>query len=92
LGGDRYRDLVLLSAAERAIPRARLAELLTIANHWSPPVFPLGGRDVTDLGVRPGPVVGHLLDAVHEWWQAGDFVADRGACLKRLKELVSRNF
>lgn len=91
LGGDHYRDLVLLSAAGRAIPRARLEELLTIANHWSPPIFPLGGRDVTDLGVQPGPVVGRLLDAVHEWWQAGDFVADRAACLKRLKKLVSRN-
>ena len=66
----------------------RLAELLALVRNWIPPVFPLTGYDVTGLGVRPGEKVGKLLDAVHDWWEAGDYSADRAACLARLQELV----
>ena len=88
LGAERYRDLVLLLAAEGAITRERLAELLGLFRDWTPPVFPLTGRDVTALGIPPGRRVGRLLDAVHDWWEAGDYTADRAASLARLKELV----
>ena len=89
LGADRYRDLALLAAAEDAMSRKRLAELLAFARNWIPPAFPLAGRDVTALGIPRGPRVGRLLAAVHEWWQAGDFTADRTRCLARLKELAA---
>jgi poly(A) polymerase len=88
LGAEHYRDLFLLSAAEGDVARERLAEALGLARDWSPPIFPLGGEDVIDLGATRGPRVGGLLDAVHQWWQAGDFNADRAACLVRLKELI----
>jgi poly(A) polymerase len=81
LGPARYRDLVLLSAAEGAVSRDRLAQFLALPRDWTPPIFSLTGRDVTALGVPPGPRVGRLLDAVREWWETGDFSADREACL-----------
>jgi poly(A) polymerase len=88
LGAERYRDIVLLMAAEGAISRDRLVELLALARDWAPPAFPLAGRDITALGIPPGPRVGRLLDAVREWWEAEDFTADRAACLARLTELA----
>jgi poly(A) polymerase len=88
LGGGRYSDIALLLAAEGAISGERLTELLALARNWIPPVFPLTGHDVTRLGIRPGEKVGKLLDAVHDWWEAGDYSADRAACLARLKELA----
>jgi poly(A) polymerase len=89
LGTERYRDIALLLAAEGAMSRDRLAELLTFARNWTPPAFPLAGRDVTALGIPPGPPIGQLLDAVRAWWEAGDFTADHAACLAHLKELVA---
>jgi len=89
LGTERYRDIALLLAAEGAMSRDRLAELLTFAGNWTPPAFPLAGRDVTALGIPPGPRIGRLLDATREWWEAGDFAADRAACLAHLKELAA---
>jgi poly(A) polymerase len=89
LGAERYRDIALLMAAERAMSRNRLTELLALARGWTPPAFPLAGRDVTALGIAPGPEVGRLLGAVHDWWEAGDFMADRAACLAHLKELAA---
>ena len=69
--------------------RDRLGELLALARDWAPPAFPLAGRDVTALGVPPGPLIGRLLDSTHAWWEAGDFTADRAACLTHLKELAA---
>jgi poly(A) polymerase len=89
LGAGRYRDIALLLAADGAIDQARLAELLALAAAWQPPRFPLKGRDVTALGIPPGKRVGELLAAVCEWWEAGDFTADRAACLARLNEIAS---
>jgi poly(A) polymerase len=66
----------------------RLTELLDLARGWTPPVFPLAGRDVTALGIPTGERVGKLLAAVHNWWEAGDFTADRAHCIAHLKELA----
>ncbi len=90
LGAERYRDLALLSAADGSIDNDRLAERLAVARDWKPPRFPLAGRDVTALGIPPGPRVGQLLGEVQRWWEESDFAADRVACLGKLTELAAR--
>jgi poly(A) polymerase len=83
LGAPLYRDLVLLRAAERG--EGGLAPpLLARADAWQPRRFPLKGRDVTARGVPAGPRVGRLLQELEAWWEAGDFRADRAACLAEL--------
>ena len=69
--------------------RSRFAELLDLVGDWTPRVFPLAGRDVAALGIPPGERIGLLLAAVRDWWEAGDFTADRAACLARLAELAT---
>jgi poly(A) polymerase len=86
LGADRFRDLALLVAADGGIDEARLKALRAVATSWKPPVFPLAGRDVTALGIPPGPRIGQLLAELKDWWEAGDFTADRAACLEKLRE------
>jgi poly(A) polymerase len=88
LGRRRYEDFALLAAADGAIDRPRLDAILALPGLWVPPAFPLSGRDVTALGIAPGPRVGRLLAAVRQWWEDGDFAADRAACLARLSELA----
>jgi len=51
--------------------------------------FPLQGRDALALGLQPGPEVGRLLGEVKAWWQAGGCMADREACLAKLRELAA---
>jgi len=88
LGAERYRDLALLLTAEGRMSRSRLTELLDLSRDWTPPSFPLAGHDVTALGIPPGARVGELLAAVRDWWEEGDFTADRAACLTHLRELA----
>jgi poly(A) polymerase len=61
---------------------------LTLARHWTPPELPISGADALALGLKPGPRVGALLEAVERWWIAGDFSADRAACLAELERLA----
>jgi poly(A) polymerase len=88
LGAERYRDLALLLAAEGKIDERWLAKLLDLTAHWAPPRFPLAGRDVTALGIPPGPPVGQLLIEVRQWWEEADFAPDRAACLDHLRKIV----
>ena len=64
--------------------------MLASAAAWEAPRFPVGGRDVTALGIPPGPRVGRLLAALRDWWEQGDFRADRAGCLTRLEELIEQ--
>jgi poly(A) polymerase len=89
LGADAYADLMLLRAAATG-DAGRVPSLLTLAASWQPVVFPLKGRDVTALGVPAGPEVGRLLKELEAWWEAGDYRADRAACLDELKRRAGR--
>jgi len=78
--------LVLWAESGNEEPSAAAVE---IALTWTPPDFPLSGRDVTVLGVKSGPDIGRLLAAVEEWWIAEDFAPDRDACLDRLRDVAA---
>lgn len=55
---------------------------------WKRQELPVRGRDLLDLGVKPGPRVGELIAAMQAWWEAGDFKATREECLVELKKRV----
>jgi poly(A) polymerase len=82
LGTSLFIDRVLLEGPDDW--RAALA----LARNWTPPELPISGADALALGLKPSPQVGALLEAVERWWIAGDFSADRAACLAELKRLA----
>ena len=84
LGTSLYIDRLLLAVDAAGDWRAALA----LAQSWTPPELPVSGGDALKLGLKPGPKVGALLDTVERWWIAGDFIADRAACLAELERLA----
>ncbi|HIJ62449.1 MAG TPA: CCA tRNA nucleotidyltransferase [Rhodospirillaceae bacterium] len=97
LGDARlFVDLLLLAWAGRkavsgqtpAGETDRWRTLLDLATGWTPPVLPLRGQDILDLGVPRGPRIGALLAEIEGWWIDGDFSADRRRALERLRQLV----
>jgi len=48
------------------------------------PIFPLQGRDITALGIPPGPRIGEILSAVRGWWLANGCAADAASCRAHL--------
>jgi poly(A) polymerase len=84
LGPELYVDRALLAAAGTG-DGARLKPLLALAKKWKPVEFPLKGRDLTKLGMKPGPELGKLLHDLAAWWEAGDFKPKRKDCLAEAK-------
>lgn len=84
LGSKLYIDRLLLAVDVPGDWQAALA----LARTWTPPELPVGGGDALKLGLAPGPRIGALMTAVEDWWVAGDFVADRAACLAELARLA----
>ena len=84
LGPTLFVDRLLLAGDAVGDWRAGLA----LARTWTPPALPIGGADALKLGLKPGPQVGRLLEAVERWWIDGDFSADRAACLAELRRLA----
>lgn len=85
-GAEAFADARLLWAARTG---EDVAADLAVAAGWTPPAFPLGGGDVTRLGIPPGPRVGELLRRAEEWWIMGDFAADAETCRAALARLAS---
>lgn len=88
-GAETVRDRVLLAWAAAPASGA-WAPWLTAAETFSPPRFPLEGRDVTGLGVAQGPLIGELLRKIENWWVERDFEPGRDACLAELKSTLQR--
>jgi poly(A) polymerase len=84
LGNGLYADRLLLAIDAPGDWRGALA----LARSWTPPDLPVTGRDALALGLRSGPHVGKLIEAVESWWIEGDFTADRAACLAKLERLT----
>ena len=90
IGVVRFRDKVMLAwaAAPRAAPALSWRMLLSMADNWQRPRFPLSGLDVMQAGVPQGPDVGRLLAKVEDWWIGTDFAADEGALRGKLAEVL----
>ncbi len=86
LGAPTVRDLGLLALARGDAALGQQA--LDAMPAWQPVALPVKGQDALDLGVPAGRRVGELIGAVEQWWEEGDYRADRAACLAHLKSLV----
>ena len=64
---------------------------LRIAADWAWPKFPIGGLDLVELGVKPGPHIGQILHLVEDWWVRHDFQPDRTACLEAVQKSLNQN-
>lgn len=91
-GRELYRDGVLLAWARdvAADPKdSARRQRLMIAESWPIPKLPVSGKDVLDLGVPPGPEIGHVLDLFDQWWMAAGFPEDAALVRARLAQLVN---
>lgn len=90
IGVARFRDKVWLAwaAAPRSANAIQWRMLLTMADNWQRPRFPLSGLDVIQAGIPEGPEVGRVLAKVEDWWVGGDFAADEGALRDRLRAVL----
>lgn len=91
LGAAGARDACLLSMSQSQEPAERETWLTAyeLSKRWQPPVFPVSGRDLAEIGVAKGPRVGELLTALEREWLAREFTDGRDALLARAGAMIS---
>lgn len=81
---ELFGDLLLIAAAihDGPLDLGGLRKALSAADDLPGLKLPIAGRDLLELGVPRGPLVGGTLKRVEAWWIAEDFQPDRAACLE----------
>ena len=82
LGPDRFRDLALLDWAADGTDRRALVSL---AQAWSVPTFPLRGADLLGQGIPAGERLGALLRVLERQWVEEGFEPGRAELLARVQ-------
>jgi len=71
-GRQAFEDRVMRAWAAGGDAEAA-RRLLALAEGWSRPALPVGGRDLARLGLKPGPETGRVLQAFEAGWIVDDF-------------------
>lgn len=87
-GVELFEDLTRLKLALRPLGSTPsiLAEALKISASWKRPGFPLKGKDLIEVGLKPGFQLGNLLKECENWWIDQNFLPDKDACLQWVRE------
>jgi len=84
---DRAR--VRAAGEDDALLSSPWMSLADLAMGWTPPDFPLTGKDLKAAGVAPGPQMGRVMEALKALWIRSGFTADKDKLLMALK-LINR--
>ncbi|WEK50033.1 MAG: CCA tRNA nucleotidyltransferase [Candidatus Kaistia colombiensis] len=89
IGTSAFLDGLALAGAKGMLAAGDVAARTAAAMDWAIPTFPLSGRDVVELGVDRGPLVGLLLKHMERGWIAEDFRANAEELRERLRAFLA---
>ncbi len=73
---------------EALIEAGGYGKLLSIAEIWQRPEFPISGKDLLELGFEPGVELGSLLAKLEGEWVESGFASDKQILISRARELA----
>jgi poly(A) polymerase len=90
IGKARFRDQMLLrwAATPKGAGAIQWRMLLSVAEAWERPKFPLDGHDVMAARLPEGLTVGKVLAALETWWVDQDFPQEESLLREKLKALI----
>lgn len=92
-GAQPLRDRFALALAkatgeEDEASAETLRTRIAFVDNWKKPDFPLAGKDLLEMGFKPGPAMGEVLGALEEKWVESGFAMSREALLVEAKARV----
>ena len=90
LGRDGFQKQILVNWAMDTNNKNEVnwRSLYEVAQSWEKPSFALTAKDVINMGISQGPMVGDILKEVEDWWAENDFIDDKFSLIERLKAIV----
>jgi len=68
LGKDVFHDAIAIACAMGDLETTEYKRMLSVADAWMAPEFPVSGRHILAVGVPAGPEVARLLSEVERQW------------------------
>lgn len=89
LGAKEYKNILLLLASDPDIfngsnIRDKLRKLLSFADNWIVPRFPLKGVDLLKIGLNEGKEIGDLLKKAEDYWETKEYNMTKDELLEYL--------
>ena len=90
LGRDGFQKQILVNWAKDTNNKNEVnwRSLYEVAQSWEKPSFAITAKDVINMGISQGPMVGDILKEVEDWWAENDFIDDKFSLIERLKAIV----
>ncbi|MAK01880.1 MAG: hypothetical protein CMP35_00360 [Rickettsiales bacterium] len=90
LGRDEFQKQILVRWAVDTKNKNEVnwRSLYEVSQSWTKPIFDISARDVINMGISQGPIVGEILKDVEDWWAENDFIDDKFSLIERLKAIV----
>ena len=90
LGRDGFQKQILVNWAKDTNNKNEVnwRSLYEVAQSWEKPSFALTAKDVINMGISQGPMVGDILKEVEDWGAENDFIDDKFSLIERLKAIV----
>ncbi len=90
LGRDGFQKQILVNWAKGKNNKNEVnwRSLYEVAQSWEKPSFAITAKDVINMGISEGPMVGAILKEVEDWWAENDFIDDKFSLIERLKAIV----
>lgn len=83
-GAALFRQSAILHGAITGEKPKDYAPLLSLANSWVPPQFPLSGEDLKEIGMKEGKSLGDILKRLEEAWETSDYTLTREELLTKI--------
>ena len=74
-------EIVHLQDREQNEAANDMVKNIDLAENWVRPVFPITGKDLANLGMKPGEAMGKKLDALEDAWIESAFTLTRDELL-----------
>ena len=87
MGSEAWRDSVHLAWAKSQASETDRAwqKMLKLPSRWTPPSFPVTGRDLLALGFPSGPDLGRELKRLEDYWIGTDFKSTKDELLESIR-------
>ncbi len=93
LGATTFEMMILISWTERLaeypdksqLIAAAYRSMLGLVHRWTPPIFPLSGNDLQQIGIPPGKQMGHYLQMLEQWWEQENYQPNKDELLHYIK-------
>tara|TARA_B110001454_G_scaffold218661_1_gene247345 strand:- start:208 stop:1455 length:1248 start_codon:yes stop_codon:yes gene_type:complete len=89
LGMKAFQDQVIINWANDSNIKNEInwRALFEVAKSFEKPQFPFNAKDVINMGIEEGPLVGKILLELEDWWVDNGFLTDEYSIIERLKAI-----